>query len=59
LYIKDEEGVFWKGCAGKAEGLALLLRATPVHSAKRRTYIPIDIAAKVGILGHQRYFEHQ
>lgn len=31
---------------GKAEGIALLLKATPHHSLFRRTYIPIEIAAR-------------
>ncbi|KAH7421233.1 hypothetical protein KP509_13G047200 [Ceratopteris richardii] len=31
---------------GKAEGIGLLLRASPHHSLFRRTYIPIEIAAK-------------
>ncbi|CAM6096183.1 unnamed protein product [Calypogeia fissa] len=40
---------------GKAEGLALLVRATPVHGAKRRTYIPVDIAAKFGLSQEEIY----
>lgn len=34
---------------GKAEGLAVLLRASHYHRLFRRTYIPIDIAAKHGV----------
>ncbi|KAG6553222.1 hypothetical protein Mapa_004956 [Marchantia paleacea] len=34
---------------GKATGIGLLLRGTPVHGSRRRTYIPIDIAAKHGL----------
>eukprot|EP00850_Spirogloea_muscicola_P003337 SM000013S26506 [mRNA] locus=s13:764047:765020:- [translate_table: standard] len=31
---------------GKAAGMTLLLRAAPHHHARRRTYIPLDTAAK-------------
>lgn len=34
---------------GKAEGITLLLKASHHHSLFRRTYIPIDIAAKHGV----------
>lgn len=34
---------------GKAEGIALLLRASSYHSSFRRTYIPIEVAAKHGV----------
>eukprot|EP00250_Pteridium_aquilinum_P014530 c22046_g1_i1 orf=225-1112(+) len=34
---------------GKAEGIALLLKASPHHSLFRRTYIPIEVAARHGV----------
>lgn len=33
--------------AGKTAGLGLLLRASPHHGARRRSYIPLETAAKV------------
>eukprot|EP00897_Mesotaenium_endlicherianum_P006685 jgi/Mesen1/6044/ME000308S05237 len=40
---------------GKAEGLALVLRGTPLHSAMRRTYLPLDIVAKHGVTQEDLY----
>lgn len=34
---------------GKAQGLSILLRATPYHSSKRRCYLPLDLVTKVPI----------
>ncbi|KAL2635446.1 hypothetical protein R1flu_006925 [Riccia fluitans] len=34
---------------GKAAGIGLLLRGTPVHGSRRRTYIPVDLATKYGL----------
>eukprot|EP00898_Chlorokybus_atmophyticus_P007145 jgi/Chlat1/7431/Chrsp6S07451 len=34
---------------GKADGVALLLRATPYHSAQRRTYIPASLTTEYSV----------
>lgn len=34
-------------CAGKAQGICLLLRGMPHHFSNRRSYLPLDITAKV------------
>eukprot|EP01116_Phalansterium_solitarium_P002382 TRINITY_DN12376_c0_g1_i1.p1 TRINITY_DN12376_c0_g1~~TRINITY_DN12376_c0_g1_i1.p1 ORF type:complete len:327 (+),score=63.32 TRINITY_DN12376_c0_g1_i1:122-1102(+) len=34
---------------GKAEGTSILLRATPHHASKRRSYLPLDLMAKHGV----------
>ncbi|KAH8958435.1 hypothetical protein BDL97_06G024000 [Sphagnum fallax] len=40
---------------GKSAGLALLLRASPYHAARRRSYIPLDVAAKHGLAQEDLY----
>ncbi|GJP53452.1 hypothetical protein CLOM_g12617 [Closterium sp. NIES-68] len=40
---------------GKAEGMALLLRGASYHAAQRRTHIPLDVAAKHGLV-HEELF---
>eukprot|EP00249_Psilotum_nudum_P006967 c20203_g1_i1 orf=121-1011(+) len=40
---------------GKAEGIAILLRATPHHSQRRHTYIPIELTAKCGVSQEEIY----
>lgn len=35
--------------AGKTAGMGLLLRSSPYHGARRRSYIPLETAAKVRI----------
>lgn len=40
---------------GKAEGLALLLRAAARHHQQRRTYLPLDVLAKHGVREEDLY----
>ncbi|GLJ56082.1 hypothetical protein SUGI_1204010 [Cryptomeria japonica] len=40
---------------GKASGLVLLLRATAYHASRRRSYIPLEIAAKHGLSQEEIY----
>lgn len=40
---------------GKASGLLLLLRATAYHASRRRSYIPLQIAAKHGLSQEELY----
>ncbi|GAQ80247.1 hypothetical protein KFL_000490370 [Klebsormidium nitens] len=53
--IKNTEADHAASHIGKASGLALLLRATPVHSLKRRTYLPLDVTGKHGVVEEDIY----
>ncbi|KAG0627828.1 hypothetical protein M758_2G231000 [Ceratodon purpureus] len=40
---------------GKTAGMGLLLRASPYHGARRRSYIPLETAAKYGLAQEEMY----
>lgn len=40
---------------GKTAGMGLLLRASPHHGARRRSYIPLETAAKYGLAQEELY----
>lgn len=53
--VRDSQADHAASHVGKAAGLALALRATPVLAPKRRTFIPADVAARHGLSAEDIY----